>query len=89
MLTTHLYLATRLRTNGATRILPIYALVALTDTTFVLNLYQFVKIFQSHPVIMLYMTDWDGGGTVVKVLCYKSGGRWFDPRWCHWNFSLT
>ena len=28
-------------------------------------------------------------GTVVKVLCYKSEGRWFDPRWCHWNFSLT
>jgi len=26
---------------------------------------------------------------VVKVLCYKSEGRWFDPRWCHWNFSLT
>jgi len=19
---------------------------------------------------------------VVKVLCYKSEGRWFDPRWC-------
>ena len=29
------------------------------------------------------------GGTVVKVLCYKSEGRWFYPRWCHWNFSLT
>ena len=27
--------------------------------------------------------------TVVKVLCYKSEGRWFDFRWCHWNFSLT
>ena len=27
--------------------------------------------------------------TVVKVLCYKSEGRWFDPSWCHWNFSLT
>jgi len=27
--------------------------------------------------------------TVVKVLCYKSEGRWFDPRWCHWKFSLT
>jgi len=26
----------------------------------------------------------DRGGTVVKVLCYKSEGRWFD-----WNFSLT
>ena len=27
--------------------------------------------------------------TVVKVLYYKSEGRWFDSRWCHWNFSLT
>ena len=31
----------------------------------------------------------DRGGTVVKVLCYKSEGRWFDPGWCHWNSSLT
>jgi hypothetical protein len=31
----------------------------------------------------------DRGVTVVKVLCYKSEGRWFDSRWCHWNFSLT
>jgi len=23
------------------------------------------------------------------VLCYESEGRWFDSRWCHWNFSLT
>ena len=30
----------------------------------------------------------DRGGTVVKVLCYKSEGRWFDSRF-HWNFSLT
>jgi hypothetical protein len=29
------------------------------------------------------------GGTVLKVLCYKSEGRWFDSRWCQWNFSLT
>jgi hypothetical protein len=29
------------------------------------------------------------GDTVVKVLRYKSEGRWFDSRWCHWNFSLT
>ena len=28
------------------------------------------------------------GGTVVKVLCYKSEGRWVNPRWCHWNCSL-
>jgi len=31
----------------------------------------------------------DRGGTVVKVLCYKSEGRWFDRSWCQWNFSLT
>ena len=31
----------------------------------------------------------DRGSTVVKVLCYKTGGCWFDPSWCHWNFSLT
>jgi len=29
------------------------------------------------------------GSTVVKVLCYKSLGRRFDPTWCQWNFSLT
>jgi hypothetical protein len=29
------------------------------------------------------------GGTVVKAPRYKSEGRWFDSRWCHWNFSLT
>ena len=29
---------------------------------------------------------WDRGGTVVKVLCYKSEGRWFDPSWCKWIF---
>ena len=25
----------------------------------------------------------------LTALCYKSEGRWFDSRWCHWNFSLT
>jgi len=28
----------------------------------------------------------DCGSTVVKVLCYKSEGRWFDPSWCQWIF---
>ena len=26
---------------------------------------------------------------MVKVLCYKSEGRWFDSRWFQSNFSLT
>ena len=29
------------------------------------------------------------GGSMVKVLRYKSEGRWFDSRWFHWKFSLT
>jgi len=31
---------------------------------------------------------WEGdcGSTVVKVLCYKSVGRWFDPSWCQCIF---
>jgi hypothetical protein len=28
----------------------------------------------------------DRGSTVVKVLRYKSEGRWFDHRWCHGIF---
>jgi len=28
----------------------------------------------------------DRGGTVAKVLCYISEGRWFDPSWSQWNF---
>ena len=41
-------------------------------------------------ILTLILLTWgDRGSTVVKVLCYKSEGRWFDPRWCHWNFSLT
>ena len=26
---------------------------------------------------------------LVKALRYKSEGRGFDSRWCHWNFSFT
>ena len=48
------------------------------------------KLSLSHNHKLCYVTSFgDRGGTVVKVLCYKSEGRWFDPRWCHWNFSLT
>jgi hypothetical protein len=28
----------------------------------------------------------DRGSTLAKVLCYKSEGRWFNPRWCQWVF---
>jgi len=39
--------------------------------------------------LLLLLVIGGRGGTVVKALCYKSEGRWFDSRWCHWNFSLT
>jgi hypothetical protein len=26
---------------------------------------------------------------LVRALRYKSGGRGFDSRWCHWKVSLT
>ena len=48
-----------------------------------INLNQtFLQYFPTHKQLAR-------GSTVVKVLCYKSEGRWFDPSWCHWNFSLT
>ena len=31
----------------------------------------------------------DRGGKVVKVLSYKSVGRWTDPSWCHRKFFMT
>ena len=42
------------------------------------------RIYAKHIIIY-----WGRGGTVVKVLCYESVGRWFDSKWCHWDFSLT
>ena len=36
-------------------------------------------------------TDIDIDIYAVGLKCggSKSEGRWFDPSWCHWNFSLT
>jgi hypothetical protein len=31
----------------------------------------------------------DRGRTVVKVLRYKSEGRWFDPRWCQFSIDIN
>jgi len=46
-----------------------------------------VKIIIIIIIIMdSYNKIWDRGSTVVKVLCYNSEGRWFDPSWCRWIF---
>ena len=49
-------------------------------------------VFQKHLVYWAKFHEiWDyytyyRGSTVIKVLCYKSEDRWFDPSWCHWIF---
>jgi len=50
---------------------------------------HFVCLYRTHVFDRSICTVWDRGSTVVKVLRYKSEGRLFDPRWCHWNFFLT
>ena len=35
----------------------------------------------------LHVSAGDRSSTVVKVLCYKSEGRWFHSSWCQLNFS--
>ena len=46
------------------------------------------RIILSESPVQMYnsasVLTGDRGRTVVKMLCYKSEGRWFD-----WNFSLT
>ena len=40
---------------------------------------HWVCVFQVSEVLESILNR---GSTVVKVLCYKSEGRWFDPNWC-------
>jgi len=42
-------------------------------------------VFVAERLSSVYIAEGDRGSTVVKVLCYKSEGHWFDPSWCHWN----
>jgi len=40
------------------------------------------SFLKRHPILRIG----DRGSTVVKVLRYKSEGRWFDSNWCQWIF---
>ena len=48
---------------------------------------QSIHIFHK-PCTKIYVPTLPGdrGSTVVKVLCCKSEGCWFDPGWCQWIF---
>jgi len=49
----------------------------IVDLCIRMNLYFIYIIILGHAVEQL-----------VEALRYKSEGRGFDSRWCHWNFSL-
>jgi len=100
MLTTHLHLLPRLNIKVVISPLHQYDFMALIGKmlpfTFTPNRRQIFHQstwcnipedlnLQTHRVFCYVVY----GSTVVKVLCYKSEGSWFDPSWCHWNFSLT
>ena len=65
------------------------------DTSDGLLAYKFSKIFfhiACRHLCCAKFTDYGKlwvykrGSTVVKVLCYKSEGCWFDPSWRQWIF---
>ena len=66
-----------------TSVLPYITLRVLLSVHFSSSVASDFKLYSS------FIHIGDRGRTVVKALCYKSEGRWFDSRWCHWNFSLT
>ena len=56
---------------------------------YVLNLFQISKELNIYLFIYLFIYSFISYLFEEYVLCYKSEDRWFDPSWCHWNFSLT
>ena len=42
--------------------------------------------FNKHCTFIRCLLSQSRGSTLVKVLCYKSDGRWFDPSQCQWIF---
>jgi len=53
------------------------SIILRSTVNYVLNLGGYL-VWAGHAVARL-----------VEALRYKSEGRGFDFRWCHWNFSLT
>jgi len=44
---------------------------------------------QEKIYIYRYVRNYFELSIIHLALRYKSEGRGFDSRWCHWNFSLT
>ena len=57
-----------------------------SDNYLNLCLLKYTNAYVSHCFRNIIYPCGDHGSTVVKVLCYNSEGRWFDPSWCQWIF---
>jgi hypothetical protein len=86
MLDTYGYKHT-LRISIPTYCVSIATVVTRTRLNITLYIHFLSCLYLIAPVLFNLGTA--DGGTVVKALCYKSEGRWFYSRWCHWNFPLT
>jgi len=56
-----------------------------------LHLYQFIACYMFRLFTEKNVENNKGHAVAqfVEALRYKSEGRGFDSRWCHWNFSFT
>ena len=54
--------------------------------TQVSNLLSYPHVSMSNKFVITTALCRYRGSTVVKMLYYKSEGRWFDPSWCQWMF---
>jgi len=48
-----------------------------------------VSYLQHFVIATLYHFTFVCGAQLDDALRYEPGGRGFEFRWCHWNFSLT
>jgi len=70
-----------IRGNAKDELMRLWHLELLADVPESLS-YKPPELLPHYPKFNT-IEDGDRGSTVVKVLCYKSEGRWFDPSWCH------
>ena len=72
-LTSHPFLVPWSRKSRAIPLLPLWAIRPVQ------NLSSCTRV---HFTLLTFTLLEDHGSTVVKVLCFKSEGRWLDSSWC-------
>jgi len=66
----------------------IYYLYQQMNTHTRIYIYIYIYIYKSTSKCYIILQS-DRGSTVVKVLCYKSEGRLFDPSWVSLEFFIN